>query len=132
VSERGTNILKNVARGWTGQNRKQSERSEGHSLSRERSGRVKPGHGNKANEWGALTNCRAQRKIGQDMEIKGVSDGTYELKSTEGGTSHDHERSEQARGTHCLDSADGRISQHTERGANAGHSHSGEGGGRYK
>jgi hypothetical protein len=47
-------------------------------------------------------------------------------------TSHDNERSERVRGTHCLDSAERRTTQHMGRGANEGHSHSGEGRGRYK
>src|SRR6267142_1410159 len=88
---RGTHPLES-ADGWTSQDMEGIRASEGHSHSGERRRTDKSGHGRNLSKQGALTSWRAQ----MDGQVR------------------TRKESEQARGTHKLESADRRTSQDTE------------------
>ena len=83
-----------------GQVRTQKKRpSKRHSLSGNGRGRDKSGHGKKVTEQGVLTGWRRQRE-GQ-VRTQKQSDqarGTHELETAEGGTSQDMERKQLSKG----------------------------------
>jgi len=89
---RGTHFLETAERG-TSQDMERKQLSKGHSLSRDGRGRDKSGHGKKLMEQGALTPWRPQRE----------------------GQVRTHKESNQARGTHSLEMAEGGTSQEMER-----------------
>ena len=66
---------------------------KGHLPTGNHRGRDKSGHGKKATEQGALTNCKPQRE-GQVRiwNEKDQARGTYKLVTTDGETSQDMER----------------------------------------
>src|SRR6267142_825991 len=88
---RGTHFLESTD-GRTSQDTETIQPSEGHSPTGEHRRRDKSGHGNNLTERGALTSWRAQ------------TDGRVRTRK----------ESDRARGTHFLESADGRTSQDTE------------------
>jgi len=101
---RGTHFLES-ADGRTSQDTEGIQASEGHSLPGERRQMGKSGHGRNPSERGALTNWRAQ----MDGQVR------------------TRKESKRVRGTHELESADGRTSQDTEGiQASEGHSQTGE------
>src|SRR6266850_484063 len=101
---RGTHFLES-ADGRTSQDTEGIQASEGHSLSGERRRTDKSGHGRNPSEQGALTPWKAQT----DGQVR---------------TWKEYKR---ARGTHFLESADGRTSQDMEGiQVSKGHSPTGE------
>jgi len=107
---RGTHILES-AEGETSQDTETNRASKGHSPTGECRGRDKSGHRNKLSKQGALTFWRVQR----ERQVR------------------TQKQTEQARGTHILESAEGETSQDTETNrASKGHSPTGECRGRDK
>jgi hypothetical protein len=105
ASELASTHFLESAVGWTSQGVERKRAREGHSLSGECRGIDASGCGKEASEQGALTNWRARR------------DGLVRT----------WKASKRARGTHCLESAEGWTSQDMEsKRAREGHSLTGE------
>ena len=105
---RRTHHLK-TAEGGTGQDMERNRRSKGHSLPGDDRGRDLLGHGKKSTKRGALTNWRWQ--------IEGLVRTGKET--------------DQARGTHVLETIEGETCQDRERNRpSEGHSHTGDGRGK--
>ena len=108
--------------------------SKGHSPTEDGRGRDKSGHGKKATKQGELTNWRQQRE-GQVRTWKESNQarGTHSLETAEGGTSQDMERKQPSKGHSLPETAEGGTSQDMERKQpSKGHSHPGDSRGRDK
>jgi len=94
----GTHKLETTS-GGTSQDTERNRPSKGHSLSGDRIGRYKSGHRKKPTEQGALTNWRPHQE-GQVRTWKETDQarGTHSLETTKGGTSQDMERNQLSKG----------------------------------
>ena len=84
------------------------QQSKGHSPTGDHRGRDKSGHRKKGTKQGALTSWRSQREgQGRTWKESNQARGTHFLETTEGGEVRTWKESDQARGTHFLETTEG-------------------------
>ena len=98
-----------IVEGGACQDMERSRPSEGHSLPGNGRGRDLLGHRKEPTDQGALTSWRRQREgVVRSRKATNQARGTHELETGEEGTRQDTERNDQLRRTHKLETRTGR------------------------